>query len=51
MAFEFLHRYLETRRVYMRTVRELSSCSDRELRELGIERGDIRHIARQAAQS
>ncbi len=50
MAFDFLRRYLENRRVYLRTLRELSTCTDRELHELGIERGDIEDIARQSAQ-
>ena len=50
MAFEFVRQYLENRRVYLRTLRELSSCTDRELHELGIDRGDIIRIARQAAQ-
>jgi len=50
MAFDFLHRYLEHRRVYLRTLRELSSCTDRELDDLGIARADIYRIARQAAQ-
>jgi uncharacterized protein YjiS (DUF1127 family) len=50
MAFDFLRRYLHTRSVYLRTLRELMSCTDRELRELGIERGDIEDIAREAAQ-
>jgi uncharacterized protein YjiS (DUF1127 family) len=49
MAFEFVRQYLENRRVYLRTLRELSSCTDRELQELGIARGDVEHIARQAA--
>jgi uncharacterized protein YjiS (DUF1127 family) len=49
MAFEFVRQYLETRRVYLRTLRELSSCTDRELQDLGIGRGDIEHIARQSA--
>jgi uncharacterized protein YjiS (DUF1127 family) len=49
MAFEFVRHYLENRRVYLRTLRELSSCTDRELRDLGIERADIEHIARQSA--
>jgi uncharacterized protein YjiS (DUF1127 family) len=49
MAFEFVRQYFENRRVYLRTLRELSSCSDRELHDLGIERGDIEHIARQSA--
>jgi uncharacterized protein YjiS (DUF1127 family) len=50
MAFEFVRRYLEQRRVYLRTLRELSSCTDRELNDLGIGRGDIEEIARQTAQ-
>jgi uncharacterized protein YjiS (DUF1127 family) len=50
MAFEFVRHYLEKRRVYLRTLRELESCTDRELQDLGIGRGDIEHIARQAAQ-
>jgi uncharacterized protein YjiS (DUF1127 family) len=49
MAFDFLRRFIEQRRTYLQTVRELSSCTDRELRELGIERADIGHIAREAA--
>lgn len=32
-------------RMYSRTVRELSSLSDRELNDLGISRGSIRGIA------
>ena len=50
MAFEFVRQYLEYRRVYLRTLRELSTCTDRELHDLGIGRGDIEHIAREAAQ-
>jgi len=50
MAFEFVRRYFEHRRVYLRTLRELSTCTDRELQELGIERADIHRIARQTAQ-
>lgn len=49
MAFEFVRRYLEARRMYLRAHRELSSCTDRELHDLGIERADIEDIARQAA--
>ncbi len=49
MAFEFVRHYLENRRVYLRTLRELSSCTDRELDDLGIARGDIYRIAREAA--
>ena len=49
MNFSFIHRYLQERRVYMRVVRELSSCTDRELHELGFERADITAIARETA--
>lgn len=37
------------RRVYRRTVFELRSLSDRELRDLGIARADIRRLAIEAA--
>jgi uncharacterized protein YjiS (DUF1127 family) len=50
MAFEFVRRYLQARRVYVRTHCELSTCTERELHDLGIERADIEDIARQAAQ-
>jgi len=33
-------------RSYRRTVRELSSLSNRELNDLGINRGQISHVAR-----
>jgi uncharacterized protein YjiS (DUF1127 family) len=49
MAFDFVRRYLENRRVYLRTLRELSTSTDRELDDLGIARGDIENIARQQA--
>lgn len=38
-------------RTYRSTVAELNSLSVRELNDLGIGRGDIKHIARQAAKS
>jgi len=50
MSFEFLRRYFHERRVYWDTVRELSTYTDRELHDIGIDRADIEHIARQAAQ-
>jgi len=50
MSFEFLRRYLRERRVYWDTLRELSTYTDRELHDIGIDRADIEHIARQAAQ-
>jgi uncharacterized protein YjiS (DUF1127 family) len=37
--------------VYLRAHRELSSCSDRELHDLGIERADIEQIALQTSQA
>tara|TARA_Y100000815_G_scaffold252564_1_gene256897 strand:- start:299 stop:514 length:216 start_codon:yes stop_codon:yes gene_type:complete len=37
-------------RLYARTTRELSELSDRELADIGISRGEIRHVARQAAE-
>lgn len=50
MQITFLKRYLEERRKYNQIVRELTFCTDRELRELGFERVDIPRIARRAAQ-
>jgi uncharacterized protein YjiS (DUF1127 family) len=50
MAFDFVRRYLEHRRVYLRTLRELASFTDRELDDLGVARVDIDRIAREAAQ-
>jgi uncharacterized protein YjiS (DUF1127 family) len=42
------NRYRRWRR-YRETVRELESLSGRELRDLGIHRGDIGRLAREAA--
>jgi uncharacterized protein YjiS (DUF1127 family) len=50
MSFEFLRRYFHERRVYWDTMRELSTYTDRELHDIGIDRADIEYIARQAAQ-
>ena len=50
MNFDFIRRYLRERRAYWQTVRELSAYTDRELRDIGIDRADIEHIARQAAE-
>ncbi len=50
MEFSFLKRLLAERRLYRRTVQELSFCTDRELRELGFERVDIPRIARLAVE-
>jgi uncharacterized protein YjiS (DUF1127 family) len=50
MAFAFVRRYLRTRSVYWNVVRELSAYSDRDLHDIGIDRADISHIAKAAAQ-
>lgn len=42
---------LERRRVYARTVQELSSLSDRDLNDMGISRLAIVDVAREAAYS
>lgn len=43
-----LARSFNTWRKYRQTVSELGRMSDRELSDLGIGRGDIPHVARQA---
>jgi uncharacterized protein YjiS (DUF1127 family) len=50
LNFEAIRRYFRERRVYWDTMRELSTYTDRELHDIGIDRADIEHIARQAAQ-
>lgn len=50
MSFAFFRRYFRARNVYWNVVRELSDYTDRELHDLGIDRGDIRGIAEVAAQ-
>jgi uncharacterized protein YjiS (DUF1127 family) len=49
MGFSFLRRYWRARNVYWSVVRELSGYTDRELHDLGIDRGDIPGIAEAAA--
>jgi uncharacterized protein YjiS (DUF1127 family) len=49
MSFSYIRRFFRERRVYWLVVRELSSYSDRELHDIGIDRADIDHIAREAA--
>jgi len=49
MKFNALRRFFHSRSVYWNVVRELSYYSDRELHDLGIDRGDIPDIAKQAA--
>ena len=49
MNINFLRRFFRSRNVYWNVVRELSCYSDRELHDLGIDRGDIDSIAAAAA--
>ena len=42
---------VERRRVYVRTVAELTNLCDRDLADLGLTRGNISDIAREAAYS
>jgi uncharacterized protein YjiS (DUF1127 family) len=49
MTFSFIARLLEQRRLYWNVINELSHYSDRDLKDLGISRSDIPHIARDAA--
>lgn len=44
-----LGRWLERRRAARVALRELSSMSDRELRDIGIARSDIEYVAAQAS--
>jgi uncharacterized protein YjiS (DUF1127 family) len=49
MKLSSVMRFLRTRRKYWNVVQELSNCSDRDLRDIGIDRADIHEIARLAA--
>jgi uncharacterized protein YjiS (DUF1127 family) len=49
MKMFFLTRFLRARRVYWSVLQELSAYSDRELQDIGIDRADIREIARLAS--
>ena len=44
-----LLRFFRERRTYWNVIQELSTYSDRELHDIGIDRADIHEIARQAA--
>ena len=48
LTINFL-RLLRERRTYLSVLRELSQYTDRELHDIGIDRADIRDIARLAA--
>jgi uncharacterized protein YjiS (DUF1127 family) len=45
-----LARFLRRRRTYKNVLQELSRYSDRELHDIGIDRADIRVIARETSQ-
>jgi uncharacterized protein YjiS (DUF1127 family) len=45
-----LSRFLRRRRAYWTVLQELSSYSDHELHDIGIDRVDIREIARRKSQ-
>jgi uncharacterized protein YjiS (DUF1127 family) len=49
MKLAFITRFLEERRRYWNVLHELSTYTDRELQDIGIDRADIHNIARQAA--
>src|SRR5277367_1172279 len=49
MGFTFFRKYFRSRNVYWNVMRELSSYTDRELHDLGIDRADVPAIARTAA--
>jgi uncharacterized protein YjiS (DUF1127 family) len=49
MEFSIFKRYFQERKVFRRVITELSFYTDRELRELGLDRLDIPRIARETA--
>ena len=49
-AFQWPNTTWAYQKSYRKSVYELSKCTDRELRDLGIFRNDIGRIAREAAQ-
>lgn len=51
MKFSFIRRFFQERRVYWSVIHELSAYTDRELRDLGVDRADIEYIAREAARA
>jgi uncharacterized protein YjiS (DUF1127 family) len=51
MLLTNLIRFLQRWRRYNRSLRELSHLTDRELTDIGINRGDIPRVAWNAAQS
>jgi len=51
MNLSFVSRYFRARNVYWNVVRELSTYTDRELHDIGIDRSDIPNIAAEAAKA
>jgi len=49
MNLSLVRRFFRTRQIYWSVIRELSAYTDRELHDIGIDRADIEHIAREAA--
>ncbi len=49
MVFSYLRRYLRARKLYLEVTRELSSFSDYELSDFGVNRADIARLAKNAA--
>ena len=49
MVLSYLIRFLRERRTYWNIVQELSTYTDRELHDIGIDRADIHEIARLGA--
>lgn len=49
MSFSFIRQFFRERRIYWQVIRELSSYTERELRDVGIDSADIEAIAREAA--
>lgn len=49
MNLSSIRRFFRARQVYWNVMKELSSYTDRELHDLGIDRADIEQIAVEAA--
>ena len=47
--FKVMNQAMQRRLVYVQTLEELNALGDRDLADLGIERNDLRTVARQAA--
>lgn len=47
--FKVMNQAMQRRLAYVQTLEELNALGDRDLADLGIERNDLRTVARQAA--